>query len=314
MVMEAALCQPRLVHPVEYRNPWCYPTPPPPDHETIKYRYKIVASPDKAAMTYGTTPAVLVAVSQYLRSLTRQLWRMFIGAQTFLFGNVTNNYGIRYGAANPILKFFASQPRWVLPYYRHIATNHIFECYVWYESAPMGTLRPIANLRQARTFLSLLSPDVRLTAMMFLPYLSLPPNYNNLGVTAENDPEVYLSKAVKFLGAIRGDIERHPLDDKSSVLNMPGYEVALQCGPNSEHYALGYGALPPCLSDLPSLPCVPRALEALRAFDKSLAWRRQYLAENPVEPLRCSEEEIREAYLASGLLPSDLDSGLRRPG
>ncbi|KAK7978490.1 hypothetical protein PG988_005980 [Apiospora saccharicola] len=253
MIMEAALCQPRLVHPVEYRNPWCYPTPPPPDHETVKYRYKIVASPDKVAMTYGTTPAVLVAVSQYLRSLTRQLCRMFIGAQTFLFGNITHTYGIRYGAAIPILKFFATQPRWMLPYYRHIATNHIFEGYAWFESAPMGTLRPSPNLRHARTFLSLLSPDVRLTSMMYLPYLSLPPKYNDVGRGPRDNPEVYLSEAVRFLAAVRGDIERHPLDDKLSVLNIPGYEVA-QFGPNSDHFALGYGALPPCLSDLPPAP------------------------------------------------------------
>ncbi|KAK8006117.1 hypothetical protein PG991_012414 [Apiospora marii] len=176
MIMEAALCQPRLVQPVEYRNPWCYPTPPPLDHQPTKYRYKILASQDQAAMTYGTTPAVLVAVSQYLRSLAPQLWH-----------------------------------------------------------------------------------------------------------------------------------------DDLSVLNMAGYEVALQSGPNTEHFALGYGALPPCLSDLPTLPSVPRALKALHAFDETLASRRQYLMENHVEPLRSSEDDIREAYLASGLVPSDLDSSLRRP-
>ncbi|KAK7920154.1 hypothetical protein PG985_008176 [Apiospora marii] len=221
MIMEAALCQPRLVQPVEYRNPWCYPTPPPLDHQPTKYRYKILASQDQAAMTYGTTPAVLVAVSQYLRSLAPQLWRMFIGAQTFIFGKKAD--GLVYGAASPLLR------------------------------------------------------------------------------------------AVKFLDAIRRDVARRPLDDDLSVLNMAGYEVALQSGPNTEHFALGYGALPPCLSDLPTLPSVPRALKALHAFDETLASRRQYLMENHVEPLRSSEDDIREAYLASGLVPSDLDSSLRRP-
>ncbi|KAK8086125.1 hypothetical protein PG994_001099 [Apiospora phragmitis] len=126
-----------------------------------------MASPDGAGTTYGTTPAILTAVSKYLHSLARQLWRLFIGAQIFRLGS------LRDGSVTPLLRFFASQPRWMLPYYRHIIAQ---------------------------------SP-----------------------------------------------------------------------------------------------------LESFRALDRSLAWRRQHLLENPIQYHHSSEEEIRDAYLASGLQPSDLD-------
>lgn len=132
--MEAALCQPRLVRPVEYQDPWCHPTPPPPEHRSIRHRYKILASQDEAAMTYGTTPTVLIAVSQYLRSLTQQLWRMFIGAQTFLLGS------FEYGTETPLLRFFASQPRWMLPYFRHIVAGSSLDSF-WYKVEPHQNVR-----------------------------------------------------------------------------------------------------------------------------------------------------------------------------
>ncbi|KAK8039972.1 hypothetical protein PG993_008383 [Apiospora rasikravindrae] len=167
--MEAVLCQSGLVRPVEYRVPWCFPTPLLPENKTIRYKYYILASQDEAVMTYGTTPVTLAAVSKYLRSLARHLWRLFIGTQSFLLEDIAD------GAETPLLRFLAAQPRWVLPYYRHIMAGAPLDS-VQYRIAPLETIVPDSNFRHAGTLTGPLPRDIRFTVTMWLPYLTEPPN------------------------------------------------------------------------------------------------------------------------------------------
>ncbi|KAK6844343.1 hypothetical protein PG995_014453 [Apiospora arundinis] len=299
LIAEAALCQPTTVLPEERRNPWCFATPPPPYHKSIRHQYRLLNSdgthtllgfkPTNPATVFATTtPFVLAAVSRYLRSLTPQLWNEFLSKNTFYFP--TDDHLVRY---------FAAQPRWTLQYYRHILVRPDFHR----ESTQPREGR--GGSRHARILLGLLRRDLRVT--MELDWWVVRKG-NELGNQTDDYPPHGVNWLMNWLMYNCRDVvlDTAPLKDWYGVENMPGYEVAVDLG-CCQYFVLGRGALPPGLPRLAHLKTFPSMVEYLWALDGRLTQRRQFMLANPIPYHGSSEEEIREAYLASCLETSDLD-------